>query len=126
MNARLGIGLFLGVPAVALVVATLLATRMGDRSAPPAPDERVVAVVSSPDGTRGATVVEVSGVAGRVDARLVRVGGREAFACSGGGPLRVRWTDARTLEIAFANGRTMREGTIPGLKVVVEEKVAPP
>ena len=121
MNARWGIALFIGVPLAILVGVILLVSQAG--IVPPAPDERVVAVVPSPDGSRGATVVEIVAEAPKVEGYVVRVGGEEAFATFGGGPIRVRWRDARTLEVAFDTAKGTRMRKVENLLVVVKGRV---
>ena len=124
MNARWGIAIFIGVPLAILVGAVSLAPRVGS-ALPPAPDERIVAVVPSPDGTRGATVVEIVSVAPKVDASTVRVGGRTAFTAYGADRLSVRWRDAQTLEVDFDHATGTTEGDVPNLRIVPKGKVGP-
>lgn len=129
MSARWGIALFVGLPALVLIVLALVVRQGGDLL--PAPDERVVARVPSPSGRRTAVVAEIEGDATVGFGTVVRVDGEEAamahqpVRADGREGLDVRWLDAGTLEVAFAHARFTRAGRVDGLKVVVKGAVDP-
>lgn len=84
--------------------------------------------IPSPDGRRVASVVELNGALSGTG-YSVRVEGKEAAMAykaereDGREGVAVRWLDAQTVEVSFRHARFVREGKIPGLKVVVKGSV---